>query len=48
MVNVNAKDIATMGGVPKWLLASIFLPEDKADDILVREYFVILNLLLIN
>ncbi len=39
MVNVNANDIATMGGVPKWLLASIFLPEDKTDDILVKEIF---------
>ncbi|MBT5304937.1 MAG: hydrogenase expression/formation protein, partial [Candidatus Scalindua sp.] len=26
MVNVNANDIATMGGTPKWLLTSIFLP----------------------
>jgi hydrogenase expression/formation protein HypE len=39
MVNVNANDIATMGGVPKWLLASIFLPEDKTDSELVREIF---------
>ncbi len=39
MVNVNANDIATMGGVPKWLLASIFLPEDKTDDTLVKEIF---------
>lgn len=39
MVNVNANDIATMGGVPKWLLASIFLPENKTDSRLVREIF---------
>ncbi len=39
MVNVNANDIATMGGVPKWLLASIFLPENKTDSKLVKEIF---------
>ncbi len=39
MVNVNANDIATMGGTPKWLLASVFLPENKTDDELVKEVF---------
>ncbi len=39
MVNVNANDIATMGGTPKWLLASIFLPEDRTDSVLVKEIF---------
>ncbi|GAX59266.1 hydrogenase maturation factor [Candidatus Scalindua japonica] len=39
MVNVNANDIATMGGVPKWLLTSIFLPENKTDSALVKEIF---------
>ncbi len=39
MVNVNANDIATMGGTPKWLLASIFLPENKTDSSLVKEIF---------
>jgi hydrogenase maturation factor len=39
MVNVNANDIATMGGTPKWLLASIFLPENKTDSKLVKEIF---------
>lgn len=39
MVNVNANDIATMGGTPKWLLASIFLPEDKTEVELVKEIF---------
>ena len=38
-VNVNANDIATMGGTPKWLLASIFLPENKTDSVLVKEIF---------
>ncbi len=39
MVNVNANDIAAMGGTPKWLLASIFLPENKTDSVLVKEIF---------
>ena len=39
MVNVNANDIATMGGTPKWLLTSIFLPENKTDSTLVKEIF---------
>jgi hydrogenase expression/formation protein HypE len=39
MVNVNANDIATMGGTPKWLLASIFLPENKTNVELVKEIF---------
>jgi hydrogenase expression/formation protein HypE len=39
MVNVNANDIATMGGTPKWLLASIFLPENRTDSVLVKEIF---------
>ena len=39
MVNVNANDIAAMGGTPKWLLTSIFLPENKTDSALVKEIF---------
>ena len=27
MVNVNANDVAVMGGVPKWLMATLLLPE---------------------
>jgi thiamin-phosphate kinase len=38
-VNVNANDIATMGGTPEWLLVSIFLPEKKTDSALVKEIF---------
>lgn len=30
-VNVNANDIASMGGTPQWLLVTILLPEDHAD-----------------
>ncbi len=29
-VNVNANDVATMGAVPKWFLATLLLPEGKA------------------
>ncbi len=39
MVNVNANDIAAMGGTPKWLFASILLPENKTDSVLVKEIF---------
>lgn len=39
VVNVNANDIATMGGRPKWFLASIFLPENKTDSELIKEIF---------
>ncbi|MDP6923347.1 MAG: AIR synthase family protein [Candidatus Scalindua sp.] len=39
MVNVNANDIAAMGGTPKWLLTSIFLPENKTDSALVKNIF---------
>lgn len=39
MVNVNANDIAAMGGTPKWLLTSIFLPENKTGSALVKEIF---------
>ena len=39
MVNVNANDIAAMGGTPKWLLTSIFLPENKTGNALVKEIF---------
>jgi hydrogenase maturation factor len=36
---VNANDIAAMGGTPKWLLTSIFLPENKTDSALVKNIF---------
>ncbi|HBO85267.1 MAG TPA: hydrogenase expression/formation protein [Deltaproteobacteria bacterium] len=29
-ININANDIAAMGGVPKWFLATILLPEGRA------------------
>jgi hydrogenase maturation factor len=30
-VNVNANDIAAAGGVPRWFLSSLLLPENKTD-----------------
>ncbi|GJQ57361.1 MAG: hydrogenase [Candidatus Scalindua sp.] len=42
-VQVNANDIATMGGVPKWFLVSILLPEGKTDEGMVRKIFSDIN-----
>ncbi len=30
-VVVNLNDIATMGAIPKWFLATLLFPEDRAD-----------------
>jgi len=38
-VQVNANDIATTGGVPRWMLATLLLPEGKATPELVQEIF---------
>ena len=38
-VTVNANDIATMGGTPRWFLATLLLPESGTTDTLVREIF---------
>ncbi|MCK5426203.1 MAG: AIR synthase family protein [Thermodesulfovibrionia bacterium] len=38
-VRINANDIATMGGKPKWLLTSILLPEKHTTTELVEEIF---------
>ncbi len=38
-VNVNANDIATMGAVPRWFLATLLLPEGKTDEPLVEKIF---------
>ncbi len=38
-VQVNANDIATTGGQPRWLLATLLLPEGKADASLVEGIF---------
>ena len=38
-VHVNANDIATMGAVPRWFLATLLLPEGRTDEALVRSIF---------
>jgi hydrogenase expression/formation protein HypE len=38
-VTVNANDIATMGGTPRWFLATLLLPEQGTTEALVREIF---------
>ena len=38
-VNVNANDIACMGATPRWFLATLLLPEGRADDALVERIF---------
>lgn len=42
-INVNANDIACSGGVPKWFLATLLLPEGKTDRALVETIFSQLN-----
>ncbi|PON18278.1 hydrogenase expression/formation protein [Candidatus Entotheonella serta] len=38
-VNVNANDIAAMGGTPRWFLASLLLPETQTTEGLVETIF---------
>lgn len=38
-VNVNANDVATSGGVPRWFLATLLLPAGATDEALVRAIF---------
>ena len=38
-VNVNANDIASMGGTPRWFLATLLLPEKGTTVDLVRDIF---------
>lgn len=38
-VNVNANDIASMGGTPRWFLATLLLPEKSTTPNLVRGIF---------
>lgn len=42
-VQVNANDIATRGGTPKWFLATILLPEQTTTAALVEEIFAQLS-----
>ncbi len=38
-VNVNANDIAAMGGTPRWFLATLLLPETQTTAALVESIF---------
>ena len=38
-VTVNANDIATMGGTPRWFLATLLLPEQGTTEAVVRDIF---------
>ena len=38
-VNVNANDVASMGGTPRWFLATLLLPEEGTTPDLVRDIF---------
>ena len=38
-VHVNANDIATMGAVPRWFLATLLLPEGRTSETLVQRIF---------
>lgn len=38
-VNINANDVATLGAVPRWFLATVFLPEGRASEEMVRDIF---------
>ena len=38
-VHVNANDIATMGALPRWFLATLLLPEGRTDTALVEAIF---------
>ena len=40
---VNSNDIATMGAVPKWLLTTILLPENRTTEALVRRIMEQIN-----
>jgi hydrogenase maturation factor len=42
-IHVNANDIATMGGVPRWFLATLLLPETSTDEALVESIFASLH-----
>lgn len=38
-VHVNANDLACLGGIPRWLLATVLLPEKDTDTALVEAIF---------
>jgi len=38
-IHVNANDIAVMGGLPRWFLATILIPEKDAEEVAVEKIF---------
>ena len=42
-ININANDIACMGGIPRWFLAALLLPEDKTTEELTENIFAQLS-----
>jgi len=38
-ININANDIACMGGLPRWFLATLLLPEKATTEEMVRDIF---------
>ncbi len=42
-VHINANDVVCMGGEPKWFMATVLLPEHKADAALVEQIFRQIN-----
>lgn len=38
-ININANDIVSMGGVPRWFLATVLLPEGKTDAKMAESIF---------
>ena len=42
-ININANDIACMGGVPKWFLGTLLLPEASTNEEMVRNIFSQVN-----
>jgi len=43
-ININANDIACMGGIPRWFLATILLPEALTTKEMVEKIFTQLNM----
>jgi hydrogenase expression/formation protein HypE len=42
-ININANDIACMGGIPRWFLATLLLPENKTTKKMVENIFTQLH-----
>ncbi len=42
-ININANDIACMGGIPRWFLGTLLLPETATTEEMVRDIFSQVN-----